>query len=135
MALQMSCNSGHVTIQKLKNKAVIADKCHVAECFWVRLRGLIGRTSLESGEGMLFPKCNSVHTWLMSIAIDVIFLRKEQREGCKSGAVFTVLSVHRGIKPWRFFPLYEKGASETLELPAGIVGKYAIEAGDELCIS
>ena len=135
----MSSNSGHISIQKLKNKAVIADKCHVAECFVFRLRGLIGRTSLEPGEGMLFPKCNSVHTWLMSIAIDVVFLRKElrkePREDCKSGAVFTVLSVHHGVKPWRIFPLYKKGASETLELPAGIAGKYAIEAGDELCIS
>ena len=115
-------------VQSLKNQAVIADKCFVAECFLDRLRGLIGRSRFEQGEGMLFPRCNDIHMWFMRIPIDVVFVRKD-------GANWKVTSVHESVRPWKLLPLRDGRASETLELPTGTIRRCAINDGDELCIS
>src|SRR4051812_30737808 len=88
-------------VQALKNKAVISDKCIVAESFIDRLRGLIGRTRLDAGEGMLFPRCNDIHMWFMSIPIDVVFLR---REGSGSSSTWIVSSLRENLRPWRLLP-------------------------------
>ncbi len=124
-------------VKALKNQAVIADKCHVAESFFDRLIGLIGRRALGAGEGMLFPRCNDIHMWFMSIPIDVVFLSPaDPAKRAPSGErVFRVSSVRRELKPWRPLPARDGRASETLELPAGAVDAYGIAEGDELCIS
>ena len=119
-------------IKALKNKGIIADKCHVAECFVDRLRGLIGRRSFKRGEAMFFPRCNSVHMWFMRFSIDVVFVRSVEREdGTK---IFVISSVREGARPWGLFPLMDFRATETLELPTGTVRQCALTIGDELCI-
>jgi len=125
-------------VQSLKNQALIADKCHVAECFMDRLRGLIGRAGLTSGEGMLFPRCNSVHMWFMRFPIDVVFLRAsagKRRASADERQTYVVSSVHENVRPWKALPLMDLQASETLELPGGSTRRAGISAGDELCIS
>jgi uncharacterized membrane protein (UPF0127 family) len=125
--------SAGIELRSLKNQAVIADKCHVAECFYDRLRGLIGKAGLEPGQGMLFPKNNSIHMWFMRFPIDVVFLLKKQDENGR--VVFVVSSVHESVRPWRLLPLTDWRASETLELPEGTIRKCALHVGDELCSS
>lgn len=44
----------------------------VAKSFYKRLTGLIGKENIDFG--MLFPKCNSIHTYFMKENIDVIGL-------------------------------------------------------------
>lgn len=122
-----------VRIQSLKNQAVIADKCHVAMGYFDRLRGLIGRTALAPGEAMLFPKCNDIHMWFMSIPIDVVFVRALRVEN--GATVYGVSSAHENVRPWKPLPLRDGKASETIELAAGTVRRFGIQAGDELCIS
>ena len=122
-----------IKIQSLKNQQLIADKCHVAESFSDRLRGLIVRTRLEAGFGMLFPKCNDIHMWFMRIPIDVVFARAETSVNGKH--VLRVTRVCESVKPWRFLPLRDGGASETLELPVGTIQRCDIRVGDELCLS
>ena len=63
----------------------------VAETFFERARGLIGRRSLPSGRGMLITRCNAIHTFFMRFPIDVTFYDRRGR------AVKTV----RGVRPWR----------------------------------
>ena len=117
----------------LKNQTVIADKCFVAERFFDRLRGLIGRASLPEGEALLFPRCNSVHMWFMRFPIDVVFAKASTRaDGTR---VLTVSAARENARPWRPHPLMDWKASDTLELPAGTIRRYSIRPGDELCIS
>ena len=122
-----------VKVQSLKNQSLIADKCYVAEHFFDRLKGLIGKREFASGEGLFFPKCNNVHMWFMKFSIDIVFLHRDQSR--EKGLGWKVTSVRENVSPWTWHPLMEWRASETLELPAGTIQKQSISIGDELCIS
>lgn len=120
------------SVQNLTNHRVIADKCSVAERYFPRLKGLMGRTQMDSGEALFFPRCNSIHMWFMKIPIDVVFLKAEISSDGKRRA--KVISIHSDVQPWRFLPLSHWSANETLELAAGTIRKMEIAVGDELCI-
>ena len=47
----------------------------VADWFFLRLRGLIGRNPEEFGPLLIIP-CSDIHTFFMSAAIDVIYVNK-----------------------------------------------------------
>ena len=126
----MKFSKNQIQIRSLTNQAVIADKCTVAKHYLVRLKGLIGRTQFEAGEGMLFPRCNDIHMWFMSMPIDVVFIR-----GKNSANEFEVVSVHSRVKAWKPLPLRNRKASETLELPVGTIERCSIKVGDTICIS
>jgi uncharacterized membrane protein (UPF0127 family) len=99
---------------------VACERCSVANHPWTRLRGLLGRSGLEGGEGMLFPRTGSIHTMFMRFPIDVVFLDAELR----------VLSVREAVPAWR--AVKERGAKATLELAAGEAARAGIAAGDSL---
>lgn len=121
-----------VQVQSLKNQSLIADKCIVANRFFARLKGLIGTSRLEPGEGLLIAPCNDIHMWFMSIPIDVVFVRRLEGE---APATHVVCSVREGLKPWRALPVRDGEATETLELPVGTIRRCALAPGDKLCIS
>lgn len=129
----MSNYPRHITIQLLRNQSLIADKCIVADRFFSRLRGLIGRRALADGEGMFFPRCNDIVMWFMSIPIDVIFIRSERDSQGK--LVGRVTGMREGLRPWRLLPVHDWNATDTLELPVGTIKRLGVQAGDELCIS
>ena len=117
----------------LRNQALIADKVIVAESFLDRLRGWIGKKSLLPGEAIVFPGCKSVHTWMMSIPIDVLFLKVARVDA--TGAVYQVVSAHQDVRPWNIRPLLSFGADDTAELQAGIIARHQIKVGDEIWLS
>lgn len=117
------------TIVSLKDQSVIADKCHMAECFLDRLIGLMGKRDLKPGQGMFFPRCNNVHMWFMRIPVDVVFVR------ALDGRHYQVTSCRPNVRPWKLLPLMDAKARHTLELPVGTVARCSIEPGDTLCIS
>ncbi len=122
-----------VRIESLKNQAVIADKCQVADTFVSRFFGLMGKSGLEAGEGLWLRPSNSIHMWFMRFPIDVLFVRAEKRDAGK--IVVKVYSAHGNVRPWRILPLGNWRAKDAIELPAGTLGRCLIESGDELCIS
>ncbi len=65
----------------------------VARTMLERMRGLIGTRDLGPGEGMLIEKCNCIHTFFMSFAIDATFLDGNGE----------VVKTVRNIRPWRPF--------------------------------
>jgi uncharacterized membrane protein (UPF0127 family) len=122
-----------VRIQSIKNKAWIADQCEVAESFLDRLKGLIGKKTMLSGQGLLLHPCNDIHMWFMSMSIDVVFVKKLSTE--KGQNRYLVTSVREHLKPWKLMPVRDWKASATLELPPGTIRKCDICSGDELCIN
>lgn len=121
-----------IRVQNLINQRVISDKCSVADRFFARLKGLIGKSHMEPGSGMLFPNCNNIHMWFMSIPIDVVFVKLEVDSSGKERR--RVSSMHENVRPWRFLPLMDSRANETLELPVGTIRATELSVGDELCI-
>jgi uncharacterized membrane protein (UPF0127 family) len=88
-----------------------------------RMKGLLGRDGLAEGAGLVLTPCNSVHTWFMRFAIDVVFL---------DGAG-TVLRAVRSMRP---FQLAWGGfrARTTIELPAGTLETIDVRPGAQIRI-
>jgi len=87
-------------------------------------RGLLGRTGLEPGEGLLFVNNGPVplmwmHMFLMKFAIDIVFL---DRSG-------VVLKIDGDLKPWRLSSPVLR-ARRALELASGAADRSATQVGD-----
>jgi uncharacterized membrane protein (UPF0127 family) len=109
------------------DQRVIASKTGVADHYWSRLKGLIGRTEFHEGEALLLPRCNSIHMWMMQIPIDAVFLKKTDQE-------WMVMSLHADLKPWKPLPVGNLKADDVLELPAGSIERLGMKSGEVLCI-
>lgn len=112
-------------VRVVKNNKLLADKCVIADTYWVRLKGLMGRKTLVAGEGMLFPRCNSIHMWFMRTALDIVFVGKDGR----------VSALHPNTRAWRALPLLDLRADSVIELPVGVIESVGLREGDELCFA
>jgi len=114
----------NVTIVNTTRGTTIADTVDVADSFWSRGKGLIGRKSLPEGYGLIIRPCGSIHMFFMSIPLDVLHLDKEGR----------VVRVLAGIKPWRLGPVVLRG-KWVVELPAGTAARTGTTVGDIVAIA
>ncbi|MGB2875326.1 MAG: DUF192 domain-containing protein [Gaiellaceae bacterium] len=96
---------------------VVCERCLLAETPLARLRGLLGRTGLPSGEGLLLRPAASIHTAFMRFAIDAVFLDRAN----------TVVKVASALRPWRTSAC--RGARAVLELPAGEAERRGLRPG------
>lgn len=101
----------------------VCERCRVADTPWLRLRGLLGRTSLEPGDGLLLRRSGSIHMFFMRFAIDAVFLDRDDE----------VVSVVESLRPWRVAA--RRGARAVLELSEGEVRARGIEPGMRLRVS
>jgi uncharacterized protein len=99
---------------------VVCTRCLIAQRPWQRMRGLLGRSRLDRGEGMLFRPAGSIHMFFMRFPIDAIFCTAE----------LEVIDVERDLAPWRVAG--RKGAKVVIELAAGAAE--AVAAGDRLVL-
>ena len=81
---------------------------------------MIGRDFSEF-DAMVFNRCNSIHTMLMSIKIDVIFIDKEN----------SICDIRKELGPWRPFIRCGKAVA-VIELPEGTIEDTGTEIGDML---
>jgi uncharacterized protein len=99
---------------------VVCEECLVAATPLTRLRGLLGRKSLPSGQGILLRPASSIHTFFMRFAIDAVFLDDELR----------VVAIASDLRPWR--AAGKRGARAVLELPAGECARRGLNVGDTI---
>jgi uncharacterized protein len=99
----------------------LGDRVEVADGFWTRLRGLLGRPGLEPGGGLLLTPCRGVHMLGMRFSLDVLLLDGGRR----------VVALYRGLAPGKRTRLHGK-ARHALELPAGTIASTGTCEGDEL---
>lgn len=113
-----------MTMKKLFNQSktqLILEKLFVADKFWNRTQGLLGRNDLAPNEGLWLLRCNSIHTFFMKFAIDCIFVDRKMK----------VVGLKSNVRPWRLLlPLWR--AAHVIELAAGTIKKFGIEIGDQL---
>lgn len=101
--------------------AILAERAAVARTPIQRLVGLLAYARLEPGEGLIFGRCNSIHTWFMRFPIDVVFVDGRR----------TVVRVYNSLPPWRMTPLVWQAAT-VIELPAGTGQRTQLAIGDEV---
>ena len=87
-----------------------------------RRTGLLKHERLAPGEGLWIKPCESVHTFFMKFAIDLVYLDR----GLK------VRKVVRAVPAWRLSLCLT--AHSILELPAGTIEQTGTTAGDIVTI-
>lgn len=99
---------------------VLASQLEVAGTGETRRKGLLGRESLLPGEGLWIAPCESVHTFFMRFAIDLVYLDRELQ----------VKKIRGNVGPWRISACFS--AHSVLELPAGTISTTRTERGDRV---
>jgi uncharacterized membrane protein (UPF0127 family) len=100
--------------------SIVCERCVLADTALARMRGLLGRRELPSGEGILLKPASSVHMAFMRFAIDAVFLDRDLR----------VVKVASDLRPWR--AAGSRGAKAVLEIPAGEASRRGLTVGDRL---
>jgi uncharacterized protein len=85
-----------------------------------RRRGLLGRTELASGTGLVIAPSNAVHTFRMRFDIDVVFVARDGR----------VVKVRRDMGPRRMAAALK--AFAVIEVRGGSTRQLDLRAGDAL---
>ncbi len=91
----------------------------MADTFLSRAKGLLGRSDLAQGCGLVITHCNSIHMFFMKFSIDVMFI----------DASGVVVGVVNAIKPGALSPIFWR-ADKAIELPVGTIEKTKTKTGD-----
>ena len=109
-------------MRNLTRNAILGEAVDVADTSEKRRTGLLKHTGLAPGEGLWIKPCESVHTFFMKFAIDLVYIDKKQK----------VRKARKAVPPWRLSACLS--AHSILELPAGTIERTGTQAGDELKI-
>lgn len=89
--------------------------------FFDRLKGLLGKSELDSNSSLWIHNCKSIHTWFMKFPIDAVFVDKN----------LEVKAIHKDIQPGRLImPIWN--AQSVFEFSVGAADRGKIEVGDKL---
>ena len=99
---------------------VVAESVTVADSTGRRLRGLLGKRDLPSGQGVLLRPAWSIHTAFMRFPIDVVFLDADQ----------IVIKIVSNLQPFKTASC--RGAREVVELRAGECERRGLALGDRV---
>lgn len=108
---------------KILNKStneVILDKAYIAATFLERLRGLIGKKSLEQGEALVIKPCSSVHSFHMKFLFDVAFIDKNNK----------AIHIIHSMRPWKTSTVVKN--SEFVIETSGDYFKNKLKVDDEI---
>ena len=116
-------DEGRWTILMARTQQPVATHAHMARSWWSRMRGLLGRRTLPSGEALMIPRCRSIHTCGMQFPIDAVFVDRALR----------VVALRRGLRPWRIVPPVWK-AWGVVEVAVGSLDRLHLTVGDQLTL-
>ena len=115
-----------LTLIKNANHSVIAKKVHVAQTFFERFIGLMGKQSLDPFDALWIRPCHGgIHTFFMKFSIDVLFVNTKLQ----------ICHIRKNIKPWRIVhpPLFS-GTYSVFEFPAPALHDFNLKNGDYLSV-
>lgn len=109
---------------KIFNKSkntLVAQNVFLADTFWTRMKGLLGRKEISAGEALVITKCQSIHMFFMRFAIDAIFVDGQDR----------VVGLAENIKPFYLSPIFLR-ARYVIELKPGTIAATKTSLNDQL---
>ncbi|HNW39399.1 MAG TPA: DUF192 domain-containing protein [Candidatus Omnitrophota bacterium] len=107
-------------INQTKN-TILAEDVLVAGTPFKRIKGLLGKKVFLPDQAIILAPCNSIHTFFMRFAIDVIFVDND----------YKVIKVLTRFNPNRFSSICWN-SSITIELPAGKLVATNTQVQDQL---
>ncbi len=108
---------------KLINKTtntILAQNLEIADTPAKRMKGLLGKKSLQTGEGLHIIPCNSIHSFFMKFKFDAVFIDKKN----------IILDLAEKIPPGRVKFCF--GAYSVVELPEGTIAITKTRPGNEI---
>ena len=99
---------------------ILAEAAEVADTSAKRRTGLLKHSGLDPGQGLWIAPCESVHSFGMKFAIDVVYLDRRKK----------VRKVRKNMVPFRVSACLT--AHSVLELPVGVIETSRTQAGDQL---
>ena len=114
-------NTGRILISNTRTDRRLAERAWVARTYGSRMRGLLNVRELETGLGLLIPRCNAIHTFFMRMCIDVVFV----------DGTWHVIRLFPAATPFRIFWGGWK-AKSVIELPTGTIQRSGTQLGDLL---
>jgi uncharacterized membrane protein (UPF0127 family) len=109
-----------IVVRNQTRQTVLAIEAEVADTSEKRRTGLLKHERLEPGHGLWIIPCESVHSFFMKFAIDLVYLDRNKK----------VRKVRHRMVPWRMSACLT--AHSILELPAGTLAATNTQAGDQL---
>jgi len=113
--------SYEVMVIKLDKETIILDDVIVATSFFKRLIGLMGQKWITTG--IIFLRCNSIHTFFMRENIDVVMITRSGK----------VIFLYENFAPWKLI-LPKKDVYTTIELPKDSIKKLRIKKGSYIVL-
>lgn len=107
-------------VTNLDSGVVIARNVRLASDSDARRKGLLGLSAMDEDSGLWISPCEAVHTFGMKMAIDVLFIDRQNR----------VRKISRALPPNRI--ALSLVSAFVVELPAGRAGVTETKVGDQL---
>ena len=107
-------------VVNISRNTELASNAELADTSAKRSKGLLGRSGLVPGEGLWIVPCESIHTFGMQFAIDVVYLDRQRR----------IRKIRRNIPPWRISVCFT--AHSVLELSGGAIQEEDAQPGDTI---
>ena len=111
----------YVRIWNASQQSVVCENAAVADTARTRLFGLLGKRSLAEDTGLWIKPSSGVHTWAMSMPIDIVALDRNNM----------VIGAYENVGPWKVRGLSLRTKS-VLELPSGRISRTQLHVGDQL---
>ena len=110
-------------LRNARHEHVVAREIETAFDRKARNRGLLGRWSLADDGALILAPCNSIHTFFMRFAIDVVFVDRDGR----------VRRARPSLRPWRIQAAFR--AFAVIEFASGALERSDTRAGDRLYLA
>ena len=108
------------SIQRVEDGRCVVPDALRTENMLERMRGLLARPALRTGQGLLIAPCYAVHALGMNYPLDLVFLNTAGR----------VLKLVQALLQWHMAAC--RGARMVLELPAGTIAAFDLVEGQTL---
>jgi uncharacterized protein len=107
-------------LRNARHERVLARQIETAFDRKARNRGLLGRRNLADDGALILAPCNSIHTFFMRFAIDVVFVDRDGH----------VRRARPSLRPWRIQAAFR--AFAVIEFASGALERSDTRAGDRL---
>ncbi|MGZ3692406.1 MAG: DUF192 domain-containing protein [Pseudobdellovibrio sp.] len=105
------------------NAELLIEQLEVAESFFSRAKGLLGRRHLPGSQALWIKPCRDIHTFFMKFSIDCVFLDNQMQ----------IIKIVPNLGPFKIVGPFWKSSS-VIELNSGFTEEKKLKVGDRLYV-